>query len=384
MIRRITVSLPLVAVIVVACSDRTANVIAYESSPPPAFVDPAADASTADASTSTADASRPWVEYCPANECPAGWGKCRSEQFECEVDFSSNVSNCGGCGKACPQLANSTEACVEGACRYQCENNGPVVWADCNGFPDDGCEVKLKTNENCRFCGDVCDPEHPCIINPDTFEAKCGCDPGLTLCGDRACADLETSNENCGSCGNQCDLSNGGTAAPHVIYVCEDGTCGHRTCHPDWGNCDGDWDNGCETDLTRDVSCGDCNLECAAGVHCLKDAFERNVCGCPDGLTYCDGECFDLEHDYTNCGTCGRACARRFGELCVNGECVMSCDERSADCNGLVEDGCETNIWSDPLNCGGCGIECPGVGQACVVGTCAVAPCDQDAPEAAR
>lgn len=346
------------------------------------FVAPSADAS--DAEADSADASRQVVDYCPSNECPAGWGKCHAAQFDCEVDFSSDSSNCGECGKVCPELDYAWTMCVQGACRYQCKDRSEppfVNWADCNGVVDDGCEVALGTNENCRFCGDTCDSSNPCIVNRDTGEGKCGCDPGLTLCGN-VCVDLDTNIASCGACGNACDVTNGGTAPAHAGYGCQDGACGHLMCETDWGNCDGDWGNGCETNLTLEASCGQCDVQCSAGVHCVKDAFERNVCGCAEGLTYCDGDCVDLVHDTNNCGACENVCQFPAGELCMNGTCVMSCTDHHADCNASYADMCETNIWSDPHNCGGCGIECPGVGQACVFGTCAVAPCDESTPEA--
>lgn len=52
---------------------------------------------------------------------------------------------------------------------------------------------------------------------------------------------------------------------------------------------------------------------------------------------------------------------------CVAGECQQVCFSQNADCNGLVEDGCETSIGNDKNNCGGCGIKCDDI---CVSGEC--------------
>jgi hypothetical protein len=43
---------------------------------------------------------------------------------------------------------------------------------------------------------------------------------------------------------------------------------------------------------------------------------------CPEGLTACDGQCVDVEHDENHCGSCGNACAAQ--ESCLGGECVNS------------------------------------------------------------
>lgn len=47
---------------------------------------------------------------------------------------------------------------------------------------------------------------------------------------------------------------------------------------------------------------------------------------------------------------------------------TIACAAGFADCDGNGANGCETNIDSDPLHCGGCGV-------ACGVGTCAGAAC---------
>jgi hypothetical protein len=45
------------------------------------------------------------------------------------------------------------------------------------------------------------------------------------------------------------------------------------------------------------------------------------------------------------------------------------CDPLSADCNGAIADGCETETEKDPANCGGCGNTC-NAGLICWRGAC--------------
>lgn len=94
----------------------------------------------------------------------------------------------------------------------------------------------------------------------------------------------------------------------------------------------------------------------------------------------------NLSNDSKNCGACGKECPVGFGYLnmtsaCVNGTCEPTCVKQLAggkfwnfaDCNGVLEDGCEINTSTDPNNCGGCGLECA-AGVPCVDGKCGLDP----------
>ncbi|MDF2697366.1 MAG: hypothetical protein K0S65_5749, partial [Labilithrix sp.] len=68
----------------------------------------------------------------------------------------------------------------------------------------------------------------------------------------------------------------------------------------------------------------------------------------------------------------------RTRAVCDYGICKLACGMRWANCNGNVDDGCEVDIFSDPRNCGGCGISCDvAAGQACAGGRCVVEPCKE-------
>jgi Stigma-specific protein, Stig1 len=67
-------------------------------------------------------------------------------------------------------------------------------------------------------------------------------------------------------------------------------------------------------------NCGTCGLACAAGMKC---SFGTCKDSCDPGLTDCNGSCYDLTKDRTNCGSCGNACAT--DETCVSGATGPKC-----------------------------------------------------------
>jgi len=105
---------------------------------------------------------------------------------------------------ACPAAFEAQPFCQGGVCVLACEGDA----ADCNGLPEDGCEV-----------------------------------------------DLEEDLQNCGACGWACVEENG-------VATCYDGAC-LFACEPDFEDCDGLPANGCEADLQSDpTNCGACGIAC--------------------------------------------------------------------------------------------------------------------------
>ena len=56
-------------------------------------------------------------------------------------------------------------------------------------------------------------------------------------------------------------------------------------------------------------------------------------------------------------------------EACQGDACSVACPPGYGNCDGMVANGCETNVGADNRHCGACGNACPG-GQACVDGAC--------------
>lgn len=107
---------------------------------------------------------------------------------------------------------------------------------------------------------------------------------------------------------------------------CDEGVC---SCEVNFGDCDNDLSNGCETTLSEDAAhCGAC------GSSCGEDP-------CVDGECKPDGPC--------------------MGEAC-------ECEATQAECDGNPRNGCES-LEDDPRHCGACDCDC-GDGGSCREGRC--------------
>jgi hypothetical protein len=318
---------------------------------------------------------------CIQTECPGSWATCNGGDGLCTTDTSRDLDHCGACGTPCPQPEKSlhaTPVCNKGVCAIACD----ALWADCNKNPVDGCEVSTSDDpKNCGGCGIACDPGEIC------WQGACGCPNGFTTCGSD-CKNLKSDDSACGSCDGKCEAPaldspawtcGPGVQPPQTTWGCSAGGC-TITCKDSYGNCnDNMCADGCESDLRSDAkNCGQCGHACNANQECL-----HGTCICPDGATRCGDRCVDTDVDIDNCGACGRVCpgasddTANGGPTCSGGVCGYVCYAGYADCNHLVNDGCEAKIGSDPKNCGGCGIQCDTAhGQPCVLGKCLTKPCD--------
>jgi Big-like domain-containing protein/purple acid phosphatase-like protein/VCBS repeat protein/stigma-specific protein Stig1 len=113
-------------------------------------------------------------------------------------------------------------------------------------------------------------------------------------------------------------------------------------------------------DLQADpYNCGSCGNACAPGESCTAGTCTG---GCGGGGTLCSGQCVDTQTDPYNCGSCGDACAP--GESCTAGTCTGGCTDGLTSCSGQCVD-----TQTDPTHCGSCGNTC-GTGQSCSSGRC--------------
>ena len=296
--------------------------------------------------------------------CTHGSDDCDGDQTNgCEANLLTSTQNCGTCGHKCV-LANSHASCIGGECQI---DSCVAPFERCNTDETDGCETNLSTDAmNCSGCGLEC----PAVNGtPSCVSSKCrvDCEDNFGDCDDDATNGCETSLndvQNCGECGKTCPDVDGKQA------FCRDGKCGATACATNFGDCDGD--STCETDLSGDPNnCGRCGALCSV-VHGSPgcDAGRCIVASCDDGFDNCnlgdedagysDGCEANLNENPDHCGTCDNQCQTKNGsETCDKGSCaIVSCNSGYKDCDGKASNGCEVNTTTDPANCGGCGNGC--------------------------
>lgn len=149
------------------------------------------------------------------------------------------------------------------------------------------------------------------------------CPSGQSLCGN-TCLDPLADPNNCGSCGNVCP------SAPNALPSCANGSCG-LTCDPNYGDCNNDMMDGCETFLSSVSNCGACNVVCPVGWSC-----NAGVCVSPSCAT--DMDC--APSGFCQSGSCipkypvGQACMGN--NQCQSGICQFGvCQSNDTDMDGV-------------------------------------------------
>jgi len=204
---------------------------------------------------------------CAVSSCQTGFGNCDNTASNgCETSLTTDLSNCGSCGNACPSYSHASAACNNGSCGIGTCSAG---YANCDNNPSNGCEISVTSDpQNCGSCGNHCSAQNgtaACVSSNCTIAS---CNPGYGDCNQLAADGCETSLQfdaaNCGSCGNACPSVNNGNAH------CTNGNCGYA-CNFGYADCDANPTNGCEVNTQSNPShCGSCGHACANGLNCIS------------------------------------------------------------------------------------------------------------------
>lgn len=263
-------------------------------------------------------------------DCPKGDRLCFSGSV-CEPfnspEFGCGDRDCNQCQP--PHTSSASTECVGQAGTLACNiTSCDALWKDCNNRSDDGCEVDTSQGANCLGCTDGGCPADASLCTHAGGVAACTADCApLTQC-DTACVDERSDPAHCGSCNNSCPEPRNSTSE------CLDGGC---------------------------------SFTCFAGSHF-----------CAGAPPTCE-----QDQDPQHCGKDCVACAQEQNSIptCASGSCALKCNLGYADCKVGAGDGCETNVYNDPNNCGICGKVCGGT-VGCCNGNCQASKClEQQIPD---
>jgi len=319
-------------------------------------------------------------------ECMAGFGDCDGAPNGCETPLTG-VNNCAGCGNPCSP-DHAVGDCGDGTCQVGVCDSG---WADCDGDPSNGCETDAGRPENCGGCGVQCQVSPPIGCNGGVCTGVLCPEGGADCDGDDTCeADL-SDDATCGGCNVQCTFDNNVNGHGSLACTVENNVPGQMawgcevSCTDGFADCDGDYRNGCEVDLTDLNNCGGCGSVCTktrATPTCENRVCQVDTCD-PDWAD-CDNDDLDCEtqlNTANDCGACGNECDFPFAaglcsgspgnRSCIIQQCVPVEHE---NCDGQLGTGCEADTRSDALHCNGCGNDCtsgPQVqGGSCIDSAC--------------
>jgi hypothetical protein len=314
--------------------------------------------------------------------CNEGFDDCDKEPGNgCEASTSTDVANCGGCGHACVARAGETPYCQNGQCGSTSCAEGT---GNCNGSPADGCEADFSSDvNNCGKCGAQCSVENGTAACVDGHCVVKGCNGGFGNC-DASTADggyangcetnVDSSLDHCGKCGAACSADN-------ATAQCSEGKCQVKTCTAPYQDCDGDGLD-CETNIqTSATNCGGCGshgIDCSSvfpnGLGTCSGA-SCQLAGCAPNFGNCDNNLVngcetDVRSDVQHCGDCRVSCktTNASGTACTTGTCRPSCNPGFGACTDASL-GC-TDRLDTPAHCGSCTNSCTSSAPFCVSGQC--------------
>ena len=233
----------------------------------------------------------------------------------------------------------STSQCVVGTCTQGTPGQGFAA-AGTSCTEDDG--LVCDGAGNCVVC--VPGSSTACYTGPVNTAGVGICKAGMMTCNEQGsgygiCVDEVTPGveSTCNGDDDDCDgVVDNDVCEPvaNGTSGCAGGDCAVLSCDEGFGNCDGTYATGCETDLLTDSNhCGDCGNPCPQGQVCAG-----GVCKKPQGAA-CDAP--------SECAT--GFCADNVCCICA---CVGICETCKSTLLGFTTDGMcvPVPVGADPFN----------------------------------
>jgi len=181
-----------------------------------------------------------------------GDGPCMSDD-EC-TEANAPICEEGECVPCTPEQ----DICDIG--QYCTEDNECLVGC----LDDDDCPNDLVCDMDTNTCTG-CVEDLDCPLGSLCSDGECvpgctdqqPCQDGFSCC-EMSCEDLVNDPLNCGDCGNACP------DFPNAEDLCIDGMCGMGDCEGNWNDCNGDPQDGCETQAQCACVPGD-TISCYTG-----------------------------------------------------------------------------------------------------------------------
>lgn len=307
---------------------------------------------------------------CAVVQCASGYEDCNGiPEDGCEVYVAGDTDNCGACNKSCGQPSEAQGvACTNGVCTITSCQAG---FSNCDTTFENGCEIDTTNDLNhCGACFTVCGAQQH-STGSTCADSKCElvqCSPGYDDCDNQfptGCEkNISSDLQNCGVCGHICPTQLNTTGS-----TCNAGTCGFLGCNAGFASCNSpSIQDGCETSITTTSNCGGCGITCSGKPNATGYACANQLCAvtsCSPNFANCDGQYYNgceanLTNDVQHCGACGTVCnLPHANNACVGASCaISSCQGTYRNCNTTLTDGCEADTTIDRNNCGSCGNIC--------------------------